>query len=163
MRRYQPKFEQIIYNGSSFTKSIITQEDLLQIDQTIVDHYLAVDLGVLAFRNHRGEWIEYSLAKRSIGSVCLKLLELVQCEPGTFFSPQEIAELTTLNSLGDNNNLSARWRALRLSHDETFKQPNFFLSKRTGGIGVAWNPEKTFMQILRIKTERDTNSDELKK
>jgi hypothetical protein len=45
---------------------------------------------------------------------------------------------------------------MRLAHGESFKEPHFFLSKRTGGMGIAWNPERSFMQIIRIRPEGES-------
>jgi hypothetical protein len=144
-------YEKIHYDCSNVSVKTITKDDLLSLNHESVDHFLSIDLGIWAFRNSKGEWVKKKLSGKSLGTTCLKILECLQCEPGVFYTPDEIADLTNIYSLKDPNNLSARLRAIRLSHEETFKEPNFFLSKRAGGFGTAWNPEKSFIQIVRIK------------
>ena len=144
------RYELIMYDGSQFSKDVVTKEDFLSMKRDSFDHVLAVDLGLWCFRTEDGRWIEKDLSEVSIGFVSLKVLECIQCEPGEFSSPDEIAEITRINSMRDPNNLSARLRALRLSHHESAENQNFFLSKRTGGFGVCWNPDKSYMFVTKI-------------
>ena len=147
-------YEKLYYDGRNLSVKTITRDEFLSLDQTSVDLFLAIDLGIWSFRTQEGKWVERKLSEKSLGTTCLRILEAVQCEPGVYFTPDEIAELTGIYSLKNPNNLSARWRALRLDHDETFRKPNFFLSKRAAGMGIAWNPSKSFMQIIRIRDDR---------
>ncbi|MHB9071270.1 MAG: hypothetical protein ACYC54_13000 [Sedimentisphaerales bacterium] len=144
-------YDKIHYDGNIVSVKTITRDELLSLNRESVDHFLSIDLGIWAFRNSKGEWIEKKLSEKSMGTTCLMIIESLQCEPGVFYTPNEISELTNIYSLKNPNNLSARLRVIRLCHEETFKTPNFFLSKRAGGFGTAWNPKKTFMQIVRIK------------
>jgi hypothetical protein len=144
-------YEKVHYDGKTVSVKTITRDEVQSLDRESVDHFLSVDLGIWEFRTSDGRWLKRRLSRKSLGSTCLKIMECVQCEPGVFFSPEEIAELTKIYSLKNPNNLSARLRSLRLCHEEKHEQPNFFLSKRPGGFGVAWNSEKSFMQIIRIK------------
>ena len=139
------------YDGKTSSTETITKDDVLSIDRKSVDHFLALDFGIWAFRAADGKWIEYDLSERCLGSISLKILDVVRCEPGQYFSPADVAELTGHEPLKSRNNLSARWRAIRLAHLETHKQSNFFLSKRTGGMGIAWHPAKTFIHIEKIR------------
>ena len=147
----RPSYELWSYDGKTSSTETITKADVLSLDGESADHILALDFGIWAFRTADGDWREYDLSERSLGSISLKILDVVRCEPGEYFSPADVAELTGLHSLRNPNNLSARWRALRLAHLETYKQSNFFLSKRAGGMGIAWNPEKTFIHIEKIR------------
>ena len=141
------------YDGKNqFTKTI-SRDDVLSINKQSFDHCLLVDFGYWGFRTADGRWIEYDLSQKSLGNTLLQILDVVRCDPGYYFSPEDMEELTKIHSLGTPNNLSARWRALRLAHKETFSAPHFFLSKRTGGMGVAWNSEKSFIQITKIKQD----------
>jgi hypothetical protein len=144
------RYEIIMYDGQQFSKNVITKEDFLSMKRDAVDHVLAIDLGLWCFRAADGQWIEKDLSEVSIGEVSLKLLECMQCEPGEYFTPIDIAEITQINSLRNPNNLSARLRALRISHLESAKHQNFFQSKRTGGMGVCWNPERSFLILTKI-------------
>lgn len=150
MKLIKPRYELLLYDGQQFSKDVITKEDFLAMKLDDIDHVLALDLGIWSFRTADGEWIEKGLSKASIGQVSLRLLECLQCEPGNFFSRKEVAELTQMQSFLNLNNLSARLRALRQSHQESYRRPNFFLSKRTGGMGVCWNPAKSFMVLTKI-------------
>lgn len=147
----KPRYELWNYDGKNSSVETITKEDFLSIDTHSVDHFLALDFGKLSFRTADGKRIEYDLSEKTLGPTLLKILDVVRCEPGEYFSPADVAALTKINSLKNPNNLSARWRAMRLAHLETFSQPNFCLSKRAGGMGIAWNPSKTFIQIDRIR------------
>ena len=150
----KPSYEIWGYDGNDQSVETISRDDVLAIDKQSVDHFLSIDFGIWAFRTADGSWIEHQLSQRSLGTKLLKILEVVRCEPGEYFSPKDVAELTQIYKLGEPNNLSARWRAMRLAHEESFEKPHFFLSKRTGGMGIAWNPDRSFMQITRIRTDR---------
>ena len=155
----RPRYELWNYDGKTSSAETITKNDVLSIDRKSVDHFLALDFGIWAFRTSDGNWMEYDLSERPLGPISLKILDVVRCEPGEYFSPADVAELTGLEKLKNPNNLSARWRAIRLAHLETHKQSNFFLSKRPGGMGIAWQPSKTFIQIDRIRNnEHDTRT-----
>jgi hypothetical protein len=151
-----PRYEVWDYDGSQQSVETIGRGDVLAIDKESVDHFLSVDLGIWGFRTADGRWIEYDLSQTSLGPHLLKILDVVRCEPGQYFSPRDVAELTGLDKLAEPNNLSARWRALRLAHQESFGKPHFFLSKRTGGMGIAWNAERSFMQIIRIRPDGES-------
>ncbi|MFA6186465.1 MAG: hypothetical protein WC770_04530 [Phycisphaerae bacterium] len=144
-------YDKIHYDGNIVSVKTITRDELLSLNRESVDHFLSIDLGIWAFRNSKGKWVEKKLSEKSMGTTCLRIIECLQCEPGIFYTPNEISELTNIYSLKNPNNLSARLRVIRLCHEETFEEPNFFLSKRAGGFGAAWNPKKTFTQIVRIK------------
>lgn len=144
-------YEKVHYDGKALSVKTITRDEVLSMDRESVDYFLSVDLGIWEFRTVDGRWIKRKLSSKSLGSTCLKIMECIQCDPGAFFGPDEIAELTNIYSLKNPNNLSARLRALRLCHEETYEEPNFFLSKRAGGFGTAWNPEKSFIQVVRIR------------
>jgi len=147
----KPRYELWNYNGENSFVETITKDDVLSIDRQSVDHFLALDFGIWSFRTADDNWMEYDLSEKTLGSTSLKILDVVRCEPGEYFSPADVTALTKIDSLRNPNNLSARWRAIRLAHLETFRQSNFFLSKRAGGMGIAWNPSKTFIQIDRIR------------
>lgn len=147
----KPRYELWNYDGKNSLVETITKEDVLSIDRQSVDHFLSLDFGMWSFRTLDGNWMDYDLSEKTFGPILLMILDVVRCEPGEYFSPADIATLTKIDSLRNPNNLSARWRAIRLAHLETFRQSNFFLSKRAGGMGIAWNPSKTFMQIARIR------------
>ena len=153
----KPRYELWSYDGKTASTETITKDDVLSLDERSADHILALDLGIWGFRTAEGKWVEYDLSERSLGSISLKILDVVRCEPGEYFSPADIAEFTGLRKLKNPNNLSARWRAIRLAHLETYQKPNFFLSKRAGGMGIAWNPAKTFIHIEKVRAN-ETNA-----
>lgn len=154
------RYELLIYDNYLFTKKIVTKEEFLAMDLEKVDHVMAIMLGLWCFRTADGRWIKRDLSQVSIGTVCLKIMECIQCEPGEFFTPQIIAEITQIDSMKEPNNLSVRLSSLRLKHHESGEQQNFFLSKRTGGMGVCWNPEKSFMILTRIESANHQEVDE---
>jgi len=158
-RIIKPRYDVWHYDGNQQSSETISRDDVLAIDRQSVDHFLSIDFGIWAFRTTDGRWIEHQLSQKSLGKKLLKILDVVRCEPGEYFSPQDVAELTQIEKLREPNNLSARWRAMRLAHQETYERPNFFLSKRTGGMGIAWNPDKSFMQITRIRPGRESTED----
>ncbi len=147
------RYELIVYENRQFSKDVITKEEFLTMQRDAFDHVLAVDLGLWCFRTRDGRWIENDLSEVSIGDTSLKVLECIQCEPGEFSSPNDVAEITGIDSMREPNNLSARLSSLRLKHNESAEQQNFFLSKRTGGFGICWNPDRSFMVLTRIHKE----------
>ena len=150
------RYELWSYDSKNQSVDTIGRDDVLAIDRQSVDHFLSLDFGVWGFRTADGRWIEYDLSQRSLGTTLLKILDVVRCEPGEYFSPKDVAELTQIHSLSDPNKLSARWRAMRLAHEESFQEPHFFLSKRTGGMGIVWNPDRSFMQVTRIRSNHES-------
>jgi hypothetical protein len=151
--RIKSRYELWSYDGETQSAETISRDDVLAIDRQSVDHFLSIDFGIWGFRTADGRWVEYKLSEKSLGTTLIKILDVVRCEPGEYSSPEEVADLTQIDTLRNPNNLSARWRSLRLTHEESFKKNHFFLSKRTGGMGIAWNPDRSFMQITRIRPE----------
>ena len=149
----KPRYEILGYDGKELSVETGTHEDILAIDRQSVDHFLSLDFGIWGFRTADGQWIEYDMSQKNFGTTLLKILDVVCCNPGGFFSPADVAALTQIYNLGNPNNLSSRWRSLRLLHKETFRKPHFFLSKRSGGMGVAWNAKRSFIQISRVKPD----------
>jgi len=150
-KNIKSRYELWSYDGKNSSVETITKSNVLSIDRQSVDHLLALDFGIWSFRTADGNWIEYDISENSLGPISLEILDVVRCEPGEYFSPADVAELTKKETLRNNNNLSARWMAIRSAHLENYSQPNFFLSKRAGGMGIAWNPSKSFMQITKIR------------
>ncbi|MFC1762827.1 hypothetical protein ACFL6U_12210 [Planctomycetota bacterium] len=153
-RIVKPRYELWSYDGKEQSVETVSRENVLAIDRQSVDHFLAVDFGIWGFRTADGRWIEYDLSQKSLGKILFKILDVVRCEPGEYFTPEDVEEMTGIFNLGKKNNLSARWRALRQAHLESYPHPHFFLSKRTGGLGVGWHRARSFLQVSRIRPEQ---------
>ena len=100
----KPRYELWSYDGKKSFTETITKDDFLSINRQSVDHCLAVDFGIWSFRTADGNWIEYDISKNSLGPISLKILDVVRCEPGEYFSPADVAELTKKETLRNNNN-----------------------------------------------------------
>lgn len=149
-RKFNSLYEKLHYDGKSFTTKTITRDEMDSIDRTSVDFFWSIDLDILTYKTSDGKFVEQSISETKLGTRGIRILELVQCEPGSFFTPAEIAELLCTETLRENNNVSAIWRRIREALSEDFENPNFCLSKRPGGFGIAWPASKSFIQIIRI-------------
>ena len=149
--KIQPsRYEITVYKQSDISTQIMTRSDALAIRPESVDHYLAPAFGLWAHRTSSNKWIDHNIKWPRLGSVCIKVIQAVQLNPGEFLSPQEVSELTGIQGADLNNWLAARWLAIRKAHQESFRKPFFFLSRRSGGMAVAWNPQRSWMWIHRI-------------
>lgn len=113
-------------------------------------HVLSMSLGVWSFENAEKQRITPEPHWPGLGIKCIKLLQALQENPGHYLSPSAICELTGEDTFLENNNLSARLLHLRKLHHESFRKPHLFLSRRSGGLAVAWHPDRSWLSIERI-------------
>lgn len=136
------------YDGHEVVARTIDREGLEALDPQQFDHFIATHIGVFAFRNELGRWIEYSQTWPRLGPVGIKVIRALQLNPGDFLTPRDIAELTSYDSLRQNENLAARICAIRKSHQDTSER--FFETRRAGGYAVRWQAERTWVWVERI-------------
>jgi hypothetical protein len=149
----KPRYRILWYDTVKIKNKIITAEELHAIDQRSVDHFMSFASNTWAYRAADERWVEDNTDWTGLGDTCLAIIKCVQDWPGEYLTPSEIAKLTGIFSLRNPNNLSARWMAIRRAHKESFHEPHFFLSKRTGGLGVAWDATRSWMRVSRIKPD----------
>ena len=150
-KNIKPRYEVTAYDGQEITTKTMTREQVMAINPQTVDYFLSTAFGIWGFRTDQDEWVEHNAGDwPGLGDTCIRIIQAVQLNPGEFLTPQEIADLTGFFTLRENNVLSARLMVIRQVHKETAQKPNFFLSRRAGGYGVAWRPEKTWLWIERI-------------
>lgn len=146
------RYDLTAYDGQEVIAKTITKEQLSQIQAQHYDYFFSKTLGRWAFRSSDGQWICHENARwPGIGETCIRVTQAVQMNPGEFQTPDDIAELTGYDTLRNHNALSARLKAIREAHKESHRHPNFFLSRRGGGYGIAWNPLKTWCWVERIR------------
>lgn len=146
------RYQVTAYDTKTIETVTMTREQVMEIDRQASDYLLSTDFGILAFRTSQGEWVEYSNGNcPGIGTICLRIIQATQLNPGEFLTPNNIFELTGYATLRSNNALSARLKAIREAHKESFGNSNFFLSRRAGGYAIAWDPTKSWMWIERIR------------
>ena len=150
--------EHWVFDGHTIETATITRADAEKIDPQSVDYYLCSPLGLWGYRTADGKWVQHTRQWPGLGDLCLTIVKAVQLNPDLFLSPAEIAYLAGYRSLATPNNLSARLLAIRRAHQETSDKPNFFLSKRTDGFGVAWNGKKTWMWLEKLPVLPATES-----
>lgn len=145
------RYECTTYDGQQIATRTATREQIAGIDYRRYDYVMSKVLGIWGYLTADGEWIEHTNGDwPGIGTVCVRVIQTQQLNPGEFLLPSEISYITGYASLQDCNALSARLRAIREAHGESFKKPNFFLSKRTDGFGIAWNAQKSWMWLEKI-------------
>jgi hypothetical protein len=142
--------EQTLFDGHTIETATITWADAKKIDPQSADYCIFSPFGLWGHRTTDGKWVQHTRQWPGLGDLCLNIVKAVQLNPDIFLSPAEIAYLVGCRSLGTPNNLSARLLAIRRAHQETCDKPNFFLSKRTDGFGVAWNGKKTWIWLEKI-------------
>lgn len=146
-----PRYEVTHYDTQEVTTQTMTRRQIAELNPQGVDYFLSVALGIWAFRTADGHWVECRDGIwPGFGNTCITLVRAMQLNAPEFITPREIAALTGYSTLRDNNALSARLKAIREAHKESFRRPHFFRSRRSGGFGLAWNPEKTFCWVERI-------------
>jgi len=153
MKRQTPHdavYQVTTYDGEKMTTVAMNRAQLKDIDPQSVDHYLSFAFGRWEYRDAEGQWITQDLDSKGLGNTGLAILLAVQDCPGEFLTPHQIWDQTDIYSLKTPNNLSARWMSLRRAHEESFTCPHFFLSRRTGGMAVAWNRTRTWMRVERL-------------
>ena len=121
------------------------------------DYFLSKTLGTWTFKTKAGKWIDHHEGIwPGLGNTSIKIIQALQFNPAEFLEPKDISELTGCFTLRDNNALSACLMRIRHVHKESAQKPNFFLSSRTGGYGLAWNPRKKWMHVERIAPSPET-------
>lgn len=147
------RYEVTTYDGQQITDQTMTRQQVMEINHQSVDYFLSTDFGIWGFRTDEDEWVEHTAGNwPGIGDRCIRIIQALQLNPGEFLTPREIAELTGRFTLRDSNALSARLLKIREAHKESYRKQHFFLSRKAGGYGIAWNPKCTWMWIERIKS-----------
>ena len=136
----------------NITTQTMSRDEVRSINPQSVDHFMSFAFGVWGYRTAEGKWIEHRTPWNGIGDTCVRIIQAVQICVGEHLTPADVAELTGIGSLRNGNTLSARWRMIRLAHGETYAASRFFLSRRSGGHSIAWNPEYSWIWIERIGT-----------
>lgn len=151
-KKMDQRYEFITYDGQTIDTKVMTRQQVGAINHQSFDYFLSAAFGIWGFRTKSGEWIERCDGDwQGIGDTCLKIIQALQLNPGEFLSPKEVAELAGYSSLRNGNTLSARLMAIREAHKETYKNHNFFRSRRAGGYGISWNSKKTWAWVERIR------------
>jgi hypothetical protein len=150
------RYEVMIYDGHETTVQAMERDQAMAINRQSVDHFMSISFGTWAFRTADGQWVEHTGADwPGLGDTCIKIIQALQLNPGEFLTPDDIVELTGFHTLRNSNALSARLKAIREVHKETFRKPHFFLSRRSGGFGVSWNPQSSWASVERIAPSKD--------
>ena len=147
----KPRYEVTIYDGQDISTRMVTRAQLAEMQDQHYDYFFSKTLGKWAHTTAQDERIQHEHAAwPGIGDTCIRIIQAIQLNPGEFLTPAEIAELTGCDTLRSGNALSARLKAIREAHRETFRNPHFFLSRRDGGFGIAWNPTRTWMWLEKV-------------
>ena len=146
----KPRYELTTYDGQEVEVRSISWEEYLQFDPKNYDFFMSQSQAIWGYRDSDGDWIEHRIDWPGLGNTCIKIIQAVQLNAGSFQTPADIAYLTGIDKLAENNNLSARFLAIRKSHQESYENARFWLSRRAGGMAVAWNPLHTWVWLERI-------------
>jgi hypothetical protein len=149
------RYQVTAYDGNDTDTIVMTRKQALEINYQSYDHFMSLDLGVMGFRTNDGKWHEFRNGDwPGIGDTGIKIIQAIQLNAKDFLTPKDIAEVTGVETLYDSNALSARLKAIREAHLESFKDGvNFFLSRKAGGYRIGWSPLKTWLWIERISPE----------
>ena len=145
-----PRYEFTYYDGHEIQDRSISAAEAKEVDRQRYDFFMSQSQAIWGYRDADGNWIKHHIDWPGLGNTCIKIIQAVQLNAGSFQTPADIAYLTGIDKLTENNNLSARLLALRKAHDESFSKPRFWLSRRAGGLAVAWNPEYTWAWLEKI-------------
>jgi hypothetical protein len=149
------RYQATVYNGNCINTTIMTRKQAMEINYQTYDHVTSLDLGIVGFRTSDGQWHEFRNGDwPGIGDTSLRVIQAMQLNVNDLLTPKDIAEITGIESLRDSNVLSARLKAIRESHFESFKGGvNLFLSRKAGGYAIGWSPRKTWLWLERISPE----------
>ena len=154
----QTRYEVTIYDGQTIVTRTMTREQVMEINPQSFDYFLSAAFGIWAFRTADGDWIEHRGADwPGLGDVCIKIIRAIQITRGEFQTPDDVVDLTGYHTLRNGNALSARLKAIREAHKDSFKSPHFFLSRRAGGFAIAWHHDKSWCWVERIRPATETN------
>lgn len=145
------RYEVTAYDGQDITTRMVTRAQLTEMQDQRYDYFFSKTLGKWSHTTTQDERIRHEHADwPGIGDTCIRIIQAIQLNPGEFLPPGEIAQLTGFDTLRNPNALSARLKAIREAHRETFRRPHFFLTRRAGGFAIAWNPAKTWMWLEKV-------------
>jgi hypothetical protein len=145
------RYETIVYDGQEITTKNITRKEVMGLVHRSTDYFLSKTLGTWTFKTQAGKWIDHHDGIwPGLGNTSIKIIQALQFNPAEFLEPKDISELTGYFTLRDNNALSACLMRIRHVHKESAQKPHFFLSRKTGGYGICWNPKCHWMWCERI-------------
>ena len=144
----EKRYDKTCYDAHEVTVETISAEERQEIKPLGFDFYMSKADGVLLFRTETGKWIEYVTSWPRLGPVTLAALNALQLNPGEFLTPEQIGRISGYTSLGRVGPLVARVHAMR----KTLKDRDgwFIETKTSGGYGVRWVKERTWIWIERL-------------
>ena len=145
-----PRYEFTCYDGQKIDTQSLSESEAKEVNHQSYDFFMSQSQAIWGYRDENGQWIEHHIEWPGLGNTCIKIIQAVQLNAPSFMAPAEIAYLTGIGKLAENNNLSARYLTLRKAHGESFSRPRFWLSRRAGGMAVAWNAKHTWAWLERI-------------
>ena len=145
-----PRYEFTCYDGKEIDTRSLSGPEAQEVNRQSYCFFMSQSQALWGYRDADGRWIEHHIEWPGLGNTCIKIIQAAQISVPSFLAPAEVAYLTGIARLTENNNLSARWLAIRRAHKESFSQPRFWLSRRAGGMAVAWNPQLKWAWLERI-------------
>lgn len=142
-----PSIKRYEITTNTGTKSI-TAKEREQIDTKKPDLFISSPDGMLAFRRESGEWVEHHGKWPGMGRVMLAVLQALMLNSGDFLTPADIASITGVSSLRENNNLSARVAALRRFFKD--KDQRFIETRDSGSYAIRLPQCRTFLWVERV-------------
>jgi len=146
------RYEITTYRGEGDEIEVrsITAEERRELDLTHYDHLLDSSRGEYAYRNAAGEWVSRPLDGSGLGKITLDVIKAMQCNPGEYLGPKDLAELTGNDALYGSDAVAARIKVIRQAHQEKPGAPRFFFTRKNGGYGLMWPIERSWIWIDRI-------------
>jgi hypothetical protein len=141
------KYDVTQYDGREVTVTRMTAAEVQKIKPQAFDYFISTRDAILAFRTAAGKWIEYRNKWPGVGPVGLAILRSLQMNFGDFLTPEDIAELTGINSLKRNEVLAARSCRLRKTHAD--KSQRFIETRTADRFAIRWPRERTWLWVDR--------------
>ena len=139
------KYDVTQYDGREVTVTRMTAAEVRGLKPQTFDHFISTRDAIMAFRTASGKWIEWRNEWPGVGPVGLAILRSLQMNPGDFLTPEDIAELTGVNSLKRNEVLAARVCRLREAHAD--KSQRFIETRTASGYAIRWPRERTWLWV----------------
>lgn len=135
---------------ADITLEIMTRAEVLGIDPEQFDLAYIPPLAYFGFRTADGQWRPARKPWRGSGPLRPRLLQALMLNPGIYLSAEDIAKETGMRSFTQKGVLPRHVHRLRKMLLESGDSPHFILTSECDQFGVAWNPELSWIWVIRI-------------
>jgi len=151
MNKRKPlKFELTTWKREKMTTKSLTLKQVQAINLQAFCFCYAICLGVLGYRDSKGNWHDINSQDRGLGPIAWTILQALQWNAGVGLDKKTMIELTGLSNLGKKGVLAQRIRALRVMFAETKETERLLVTSTNGGFTVTWPKEASWIWVVPV-------------